>query len=333
MNTTTKLQRKVRAAIRSFGIPEEARIVIGVSGGADSMALLDAIVRLEKFGIAAAHLNHCLRGDESDADEEFVMSESRKRNVEYISERVDIAAISARTGRNIEAAARDARYEFLTRSALRFEAPYVTTAHTRDDQVETVLLRLIRGASPSGLRGIHASRPLGRGITLSRPMLDVTRPEVLEHCDRFGIEFRTDSSNLSLKFTRNRVRHQLLPLLRELNPEFDQALVRTAGMIGEDSSVLDDQAGDLLNLKDRRSQALSLDMKQFAGLDVAIRRRMVRLWIEHARGELLRIEKSHLDAIDGMIAKRKGNKVVELPDGWRVELNKGLLRIFKLKVS
>jgi len=297
------------------------------------MALLDAIVRLEKFGIGAAHLNHCLRGDESDADEEFVKSESRKRNVEYISERADIAAISARTGRNIEATARDARYEFLTRSALRFEAPYVTTAHTRDDQVETVLLRLIRGASPSGLRGIHALRPLGRGITLSRPMLDVTRCEVLEHCDRFGIEFRTDSSNLSLKFTRNRVRHQLLPLLRELNPEFDQALVRTAAMIGEDSSVLDDQARDLLNLKDRRSQALSLDMKQFAGLDVAIRRRMVRLWIEHARGELLRIDKSHLDAIDEMIAKGKGNKLVELPDGWRVELNKGLLRIFKLRVS
>jgi len=164
-------------------------------------------------------------------------------------------------------------------------------------------------------------------------MLDVTRCEVLEHCDRFGIEFRTDSSNLSLKFTRNRVRHQLLPLLRELNPEFDQALVRTAAMIGEDSSVLDDQARDLLNLKDRRSQALSLDMKQFAGLDVAIRRRMVRLWIEHARGELLRIDKSHLDAIDEMIAKGKGNKLVELPDGWRVELNKGLLRIFKLRVS
>src|SRR4029077_60993 len=114
---------------------------------------------------------------------------------------------------------------------------------------------------------------------------------------------------------------QLLPLLRELNPEFDQALVRTAGMIGEDSSVLDDQAKDLLNLNDRRSHALSLDLKQFAGLDVAIRRRIVRLWIERARGDLLRIDKSHLDAIDGMIAKRKGNKLVELPDGWRVELN------------
>lgn len=320
----TTLQKKIKAVMRTRGIPQGSRLVLGVSGGADSMAMLDAIHRLEKFVIAAAHLNHCLRGSESDADEEFVADEARKRGVVYISERVDVASIAREKKRNIEAVARTARYEFLTRSALSFEAPYVLTAHTRDDQVETILLRLIRGTSPSGMRGIYASRLLGRGITLHRTMLEATRREVLEHLTRFKIDYRTDSTNLSSEYSRNRVRNEVIPLLRQFNPEFDEALLRLAEMISEDSSLLDEQSRDAVRLMEQ-----SLDARHISTLNAALRRRIVKTWIEDARGHLLRIDKSHLDAIDDLIAKRKGNKVIELPEGWRVRLKDGQLTIFK----
>ena len=320
----TTLQKKIQGAIRTRGIPQGSRLVLGVSGGADSMAMFDAIHRLEKFVVAAAHLNHCLRGAESDADEEFVESEARKRGVEYISERIDVASLARERKRNVEATARTARYEFLTRSALSLEAPYVLTAHTRDDQVETILLRLIRGTSPSGMRGIYASRPLGRGITLHRTMLEVARPEVLEHLTNFKIDYRTDSTNLSSEYARNRVRNEVIPLLRQFNPEFDEAAVRLAEMISEDALMLDEQARNSLKVMEQ-----SLDARHISTLSAALRRRIVKAWIEDARGHLLRIDKSHLDAIDDLIARRRGNKTIELPEGWRVRLKDGHLTIFQ----
>ena len=318
------LQKKIKAAVRACGIPTGSRFVLGVSGGADSMALFDAMHRLDKFVIAAAHLNHCLRGDESDEDERFVESEAVKRGVEYISERLNIAAIAREKKKNIEAAARSERYEFLTRSALAFEAPYVVTAHTRDDQVETILLRVIRGTSPAGVRGIYAARPLGRGIMLHRLMLEATRDEVLDHLRKFKVEYRTDSSNFSTEYARNRVRSEVIPLLRQFNPEFDDAVIRLAQLISEDSSILDEQARNTLKVMPH-----PLSANKIAAIDAGLRRRMIRLWVEEARGDLLRIDKAHLDAIDDLIARRRGNKVIELPDGWRVLLQGGLLTIFK----
>ena len=318
------LQKKIQAEMRARGIAKGSRLVLGVSGGADSMAMLDAFHRLNSFSIGVAHLNHCLRGDESDEDENFVESEAQNRGLESISERVDVKGIAREKKRNVEATARTARYEFLTRAALSFEAPYVLTAHTRDDQAETILLRLIRGTSPSGMRGIHSSRPLDRGIMLHRAMLETTRAEVLEHVTEFNVNYRTDSSNLSSDYTRNRVRNQIIPLLRDVNPEFDEAVARLAAMIREDSSLLDFEAREAL-----KAMAQPLEVKRIGALHPAIRRRIVRMWIEEARGDLLRIDKAHLDAIDDLIERRRGNKMVELPDGWRVSLNNGLLTIFK----
>ena len=224
--------------------------------------------------------------------------------------------------RNIEAVAREMRYEFLARVAASHRAAFVATAHTRDDQVETILLRLIRGASPRGLRGIFEQRPLGVGVTLIRPMLDSTRDEVLEHCARYELDFRNDSSNLSLKLSRNRVRHELLPQLCALNPQFEDALLRMASLIGEDTAYLDKLVRDLAN---KAIVDHTLDAKLIAGLDGPIRRRIVRSWIEMSRGDLRRIDKSHIDAVEGMILRGVGRKAVELPGGCLVRMSRGRL--------
>ena len=243
----TSLERKVLASLKRNGIAQGSRIVLGVSGGADSIAMLDSMVRSGRFSVVVAHLNHCLRGEESDADEEFVRVLAAKAKLSFESGRANVARTAAESRRNIEAVARETRYEFLAQVARRRGAAFVATAHTRDDQVETILLRLIRGTSPRGLRGIFEQRPLGEGVTVIRPMLDATRDEVLEHCARYELDFRNDSSNFSLKLSRNRVRHELLPQLCALNPQFEDALLRMASLIDEDTAYLDEMVRHLAN--------------------------------------------------------------------------------------
>ena len=158
-------------------------------------------------------------------------------------------------------------------------------------------------------------------------MLETARAEVLLHVTKFNVNYRTDSSNLSSDYARNKVRNQIVPLLRELNPEFDEAVARLAGLIREDSSLLDFEAQEAL-----KAMAKPMEVKRIGGLHPAIRRRLVRMWIVEARGDLLRIDEAHLDAIDDLIERRRGNKMVELPDGWRVSLKNGLLTIFQASV-
>ena len=221
----TPLEKKLNAGLKRCGVTRGARIVLGVSGGADSIAMLDAMIRSKRCSLIVAHLNHCLRGEESDSDEEFVQTEAAKLNLPFHSERAEVALRATETGRNVEAVAREMRYDFLARVAQAHDAALVATAHTQDDQIETILLRLIRGAAPRGLRGIYETRTLVSGVTLMRPMLKVRRDEVRAHCDHYNLSFRTDSSNLSVQLARNRVRQDLLPQLRALNPQFDEALI------------------------------------------------------------------------------------------------------------
>ena len=322
----TSLETKILSGLKRCGIASGRRIVLGVSGGADSIAMLDAMVRSSRSSLVVAHLNHCLRGEESDDDEDFVRGEAAKRDLPFESERAAVAEKAATSRRNIEAVAREMRYAFLTRVAETHGGDVVATAHTRNDQVETILLRLIRGTSPRGLRGIFEQRRLGESVTLVRPMLDSTRDEVLEHCAHYGLAFRTDSSNLSLTLSRNRVRHDLLPHLRALNPQFEESLLRTAVLIGEDAALLDMLAADQFTRAiSQGAPDISLDAKSIRDLPVSIRSRMIRLWLEKVRGDLLRIDKTHLDAVDRLIMRGLGGKAVELPGGGLVRIERGIL--------
>lgn len=322
----TRLEKKLRAVLRQLNVGEESKVLVAVSGGADSVALLDAFVRLRSAAkmpkkIFAAHLNHGLRGAESDADQVFVDELAARLETPAILMGVTLSVIG-----NIEAAAREARYDFLAEAAVETGADVVATAHTRDDQVETIVMRLLRGTSGEGLRGIHRAAMLAAKVRLIRPLLDVTRAEVIAYCEHYGVAFRTDSSNFSTDFTRNRVRHELLPQLKTYNPRIDEALLRLSRQMTEDDDYLNEIAADLSGTV---ASARKLELKLLREQPPAIRRRALRLWLRRARGDLRRIGASHLLSLDQLVTQGAGGSYVELPGGWQVWRRRGHLVLVK----
>ena len=217
-----------------------ASLVVAVSGGPDSMALLHALLALRRADdgpFVLAHFNHRLRGPNSDADEAFVRrafaSVQEQHGVSLECSSADVAAVARAEHGNLEAVSRRLRYAWLADIAEEHCCRFVATGHTADDQAETVLHRILRGAGLRGVAGIPARRPLkiraGAPIEVIRPLLRVTRSEVLEFLTEVSIAYRTDASNLDRRFTRNRLRHELLPLLaRDYNPAITSVLCRLA---------------------------------------------------------------------------------------------------------
>jgi len=221
---------------------QDVTVLLAVSGGADSVALLRAMTSLKTGGsgrISAVHLNHQLRGDESADDERFVSDLCLRLGVHCELGRIPVARLAAETGDGLEAAARSARYGFFRRAAEQLGARYLVTAHTADDQAETILHRVVRGTGIGGLSGMARVRPLGPAVTLIRPLLDVRRSQLLDYLAELDQPYRRDSSNRDLRFTRNRIRHQLLPELAErFNPGVVDALLRLGQLAGEVEEVV-----------------------------------------------------------------------------------------------
>lgn len=229
----------------------DVHVVVAVSGGADSMALLRGLLALKRRAggagrIHAAHVNHRLRGVASMEDEEWLCQQCGELDVPLVVERFDTATLAAEMGDGIEAAARDARYRILTSLAESLGARFVATGHTRDDQVETVLFRLLRGAGLRGLAGMRRTRSLSPSVALVRPMLACRRGEVVDYLAAIGQTYREDASNGERQFARNRVRVELLPLLREsFNRDVDEAILRAGELAGEAQAVIDELAEEL----------------------------------------------------------------------------------------
>jgi tRNA(Ile)-lysidine synthase len=208
----------------------DVTVLVAVSGGADSVALARALHQLRVGGegrLIVAHFNHGLRGAESDGDQAFAEEIGRELGLRVVAGSREGETERGRDGANSEESLRDLRYEFLARTADESGARYVATAHTADDQVETVLHNVLRGTGLTGLEGIPRARTLTPAATLIRPLLSVTRVEVLEYLAALGQSHREDSSNAATTYTRNRIRRELLPLLeRDYNPQVREALTR-----------------------------------------------------------------------------------------------------------
>ncbi len=240
MDDATRLEDTVRRSLRSLaGV--ETGLVVAVSGGPDSVALLRLVLagRDPSLPVTIAHLNHLLRGAESDADEEFVVRlhatlSAAAPNVGLRTDRLDVAAFARANADNLESAARTARYRWLAEVARGVGARWIATGHTANDQAETVLHRLFRGAGLQGLRGIAERRALEPGTSLIRPLLRVERGDVLRYLHEIGQDSREDRSNRDVRFTRNRIRSELLPLLAaHYNPAMVSVLGRLAQQANE----------------------------------------------------------------------------------------------------
>lgn len=334
MSTSGELIDKVSRALRRFGACD-AGIVVAVSGGPDSVALLHALLRLRgPAPLVIAHLNHQLRGAESDADEAFVRdlhaSLVARGNppLELRCLRIDVGGRAAAAGANIEATARDERYRFLADVAREHGLSLVATGHTADDQAETVLHRLLRGAGLQGLRGIAPRRPLADRVELIRPLLDVTRTEVLKFLENEGVAARQDSSNADLKFTRNRIRHELLPYLAEhFNPGIRDILGRLASEASE--AVEDEQAGTLALVGEAELPRLGAQMLFRRERLAAASRRGVRLLFRHVWARegwpVGRMGMEHWRRIEEVVFENL--TAVDLPDRMHARRHGGVIQV------
>ncbi len=311
-----------RAAITSQQLFSKAsRILVGVSGGMDSIALLHLLRALPsswKPTLMIAHLDHGLR-PESAADAAFVRELAARGKLRACIEREDVQARCRQEGWSLEDGARRIRYEFFRRAASAHSAAYVALAHTADDQAETVLMRLLRGAGLMGLGAIPAKR-LFRGLSIVRPLLGIWRRQIAGYVAHHRLAYREDATNADERFVRNRIRHRLLPLLeREYNPNIKGALARLAEQSRSDYAYLEDAAGRqwkrTAKEAGKETPRVAISVARFLRQPKALQRQLVRQAIQRLRGELTAVEFRHWEEAERLFQQRPVGTLLDLPGG------------------
>jgi tRNA(Ile)-lysidine synthase len=315
------LAARVRETIRRYGmLAGGERVVAAVSGGPDSIALLSVLVSLRgdlSLEIHVAHLNHTLRPDAAE-DAAAVAAAAERFGCPYHGATADVRAAASRERRSLEDAARRARYAFLTGVAREVGAQAVATGHTLDDQAETVLMRLLRGSGPRGLGGIPPVRP-DDGLRIIRPLLETSRAEIVDYLARSRLDSREDSTNRDVAIPRNRVRWVLLPILEGYNPDVRRALARLAEVVRDEADALDAlSAAEVDAVLHGTNASVCIPPEAFAGLPVALQRRVLREAIRRVRGNDAQIAFVHIEeARLGVLSGRPGG-VYEAPGGVRI---------------
>lgn len=302
---------------------QHSALIVAVSGGPDSLALLHALCRLKSglgLELHGAHLDHALRGEESADDARFVAETFRLLGLAHTSERADVRAFQKRHRLSLEEAARRVRYDFLARVAREQGAGAVALGHTSDDQAETVLMNIIRGSGLAGLRGMEtAARHTigGQDILLLRPLLHSTRKDTLDYCSALGLRPRVDRTNLSTALRRNRVRLELLPALEQYNPAVRDALIRLSRSAAQEVAHLDGMVDGVWQRAVRQSDGYVAVSKDAAlRLDPALRAHLLRQAVRLVKGDLKGIEQYHIDNMVRLLEGGAG-KALDLPGGLR----------------
>lgn len=312
----------VERTVEEHGLLKEvSRLVVGVSGGADSVAMLFALHHLrERFPmiLTVAHLNHRIRGEDADADEEFVRELSASLGLPCVTEQADVPAMSRASGVSLEMAARNARLDFFRRVVGRERADAVAVAHTSDDQVETILLRLFRGCGLLGLSGMPYTNDL-KGLRIIRPLRDATHEDAENFLKERKHPWREDATNRDVEFMRNRVRHEVLPLLeKRLNPRVRTALLRMSDIVRVDNEWLEGAAAHSFRkcVGPGDDPALSLD--RLNRLPLAEQRRVIMKWLAQQQVEQQNLDAESIRRIEQLALAMRGSKSVPLKSGWRV---------------
>ncbi|QEM68085.1 tRNA lysidine(34) synthetase TilS [Geobacter sp. FeAm09] len=312
---TMTLPLRVARTIREHGLfaPGDT-VIVALSGGADSTALLDLLSRLPGCAprLVAAHLNHCLRGPESDRDEEFVRTLAARYRIPLECRRVDVNTYAQTERLNLEDAGRQARIAFLDELRHSWQAAAVALAHHADDQAETVLMRLLRGAGPGGLSGMSYRN----GRSFIRPLLEFSRDELVAYLTARGLTWHEDASNLDTTFLRNRIRHELLPLLESYNPAIRERLAATAAVLSDEHAFLDRLAHQVVDQScTQDGGTLACHLPTVAGQPPALRRRVFRLLLERLAGNLKHFSNRHIAALEHLLESSRPNAALNLPQG------------------
>lgn len=309
---------------------ENENVLVGVSGGPDSITLLHILWTLKdklKISLHVAHLNHLLRGDDAMADAHLVQKFAREHNLPCTVESIDIRGLQKQTGLCLQEAAREERFAFFERLSRRYHIQKVALGHHADDQAETILHNLLRGAGPDGLKGISPVR----GVYI-RPLLEVRRRQIEDYCQNNSLPTRLDLSNLKLKYTRNRIRLTLLPLLeREYNPRLVNALVRLGNICREENDYLEQLTLEAYwKVAEEKSEGEVILLKPlFLAQPLPLKRRLLRLAWRRVSGEAREISYDHVEQLLKMLQDDPGGGALDLPGGIRAQKETGGIRLFR----
>lgn len=312
----------VREAISQYQLlTKNDRIVIGVSGGPDSIALLHILWQLsEEYSLIlrVAHLNHMQRGQESKEDAEHTLKFANELSIPVISEEIDIKAIKEKEAKDgpLTDVARKIRYDFLKRVAKGFNANKIAVGHHADDLVETILMNLIRGTGPEGLKGIAPIRKIDEAVLLIRPLIKISSLQIHQYLSAHHLEFRTDSSNLKPIFLRNRVRLQLLPLLRkEYNPKIENSFIQLSQLIEMDEDYINETVNHALLqvIVERKEKMIVIDVAKVSKLHPAIQTRVIRRVIAMIKGDTEGFNYQHIQNIRQLILRIHPQVRLSLP--------------------
>lgn len=308
------LTKKVLSTIsRNSMLDEGDRVLVAVSGGVDSVVLLDVLCQLApiyKLELFLSHLDHQLRGEDSRGDARFVSQLASRLGIELVSESVDVSAIARNKKLGIEEAARMVRLRFLRETAIDLKSDKIAVGHTANDLAETILFNLIRG---SGLTGIGGIKPVS--LPFIRPLIDVTRDEIVSYANQKGIAWRYDRSNADTRFTRNLIRHQIIPVLEGLNPRFVIAMSRTAEIVRDQNQALHDLVDPLLQdaIIEESKHSICLNRNYLKSCSPGVLRALLRQALEKVRGNLQAISKENIDDLCNLIKSSRSHGELHLP--------------------
>lgn len=323
MQFNSILPREFKAPELLSGLDAQEPILLGLSGGADSSALLIMLAEYAKqvgSRIYAAHLNHGIRGDEADRDEQFCKELCSRVGVEFFSKKLDIPSIASASGESVETAARNARYDFFYKIMKEMGIKILATAHNADDNLETLLFNIARGTGLGGLCGIPESRPIGDCVVI-RPILTMEKEKIISFCESNGLSFVTDSTNADNEYTRNKIRNRIIPILKEINPNAVRNASRMTESLKDDSLCLQSMADWFV---EELGGNYSIELEKLCGSPSSIvNRALIRLYDEITGGRSL--EATHINAIKELAKKGIPHSSISLPNGIEARVENGRL--------
>lgn len=305
------MEEKILETIIKYNLIENKdKIVIGVSGGPDSITLLDALLKIKrkekiKFEIVVCHVNHLIREDAIE-DENYVINYCKRNNIEYFVKRVKVKEVSKKEKIGTEEAGRKVRYEFFNEILEKTNSNKIATAHNKNDNVETVLMNIIRGSGTSGLKGIEAKKG-----NLIRPLIEIERKEIEEYCNQNKLNPRIDRTNFENTYTRNKIRNMLIPYIKEnFNPNILESINRLSELSKEEDAYLENKTKEEYEeiLIENSLNSIILDLKKFNLLEKVIKKRLVLYTIKELFGTKSGIEKKHVEDIIKLCSNNIGNK-------------------------
>jgi len=329
-----KLLRTVKQTIKTYGMlkPKDS-VLIGVSGGPDSVALFHLLLTFAprfSLRLGVAHLNHCLRQDDSDKDAEFVASLAGRFGLPCYIHKINVRKYQIENKLSLEEAARRVRHGFLNHVAEKNRFNKIALGHHFDDNAELVLMNLFRGSGPLGISAI----PPVRNGKIIRPLLQSNRSEIITFLDQNGLKYISDPSNRDTRFLRNRIRHDLIPLLKtSYNPKISQSLNRLASIIRSEEEWIEGVIHPLfekaaLSIQDGR---IALSVSILNGIHLAAQRRIIRKAISKIKGDLRRIRLTHIDSAINLLEYGPDHGNIDLPDGIRIQRKGDVILFFREK--